>query len=46
MLNGQFARISTNGTEGFVDSARIVAMDNFASNGGIHAIDHVLLPSA
>jgi uncharacterized surface protein with fasciclin (FAS1) repeats len=43
MLNGEFTRISTDGGA-FVNDARIVATDVFASNGVIHAIDKVLIP--
>ena len=44
MLNGWSTRISTNGSEYFVNRAKIIATDIFASNGVIHAIDKVLLP--
>jgi uncharacterized surface protein with fasciclin (FAS1) repeats len=45
MLNGAFSRISSNGGAYFVNDSRIIATDVFASNGVIHAIDKVLLPS-
>jgi transforming growth factor-beta-induced protein len=45
MLNGEFTRISADGGAYFVNDARIIATDVFASNGVIHAIDKVLLPS-
>lgn len=44
MLNGWSTRISTNGSAYFVNRAKIIATDIFASNGVIHAIDKVLLP--
>jgi uncharacterized surface protein with fasciclin (FAS1) repeats len=44
MLNGEFTRISKGGGAYFVNDARIIATDVFASNGVIHAIDKVLLP--
>ena len=44
MLNGQFTRISASGGSYYIDDARIVATDVFASNGVIHAIDRVLIP--
>ena len=45
MLNKQFATISASGGRYYVNDAAIVATDVFASNGVIHAIDRVLLPS-
>jgi len=45
MLNGQFTAISSSGGNYYVNNAKIVATDVFASNGVIHAIDTVLLPS-
>ena len=44
MLNGAFTRISSSASAYYVNDARIVATDVFASNGVIHAIDKVLLP--
>ena len=44
MLNGQFTTISAAGGSYYVNDAKIIATDVFASNGVIHAIDHVLLP--
>ena len=45
MLNGAFTSISTSGGAYFVNDARIIVTDVFASNGVIHVIDKVLLPS-
>ena len=45
MLNGEFTRISSTGSGYFVNDAGIIVTDVFASNGVIHAIDKVLLPS-
>jgi uncharacterized surface protein with fasciclin (FAS1) repeats len=45
MLNGGFTRISSDGSAYFVNDSRIIVPDVFASNGVIHAIDKVLLPS-
>ena len=45
MLNKQFTTISASGGSYYVNDAAIVATDVFASNGVIHAIDRVLLPS-
>ena len=45
MRNGQFTTISAAGGSYYINDARIIATDVFASNGVIHAIDHVLLPS-
>ena len=44
MLNREFTRISTDGNAYFVNDARIIVTDVFASNGVIHALDGVLLP--
>jgi uncharacterized surface protein with fasciclin (FAS1) repeats len=44
MLNGSFTRISSSGGAYFVNNAKIIATDIFASNGVIHAVDKVLLP--
>jgi uncharacterized surface protein with fasciclin (FAS1) repeats len=45
MLNGSFTRISSRGSAYYVNDSQIIATDVFASNGVIHAIDKVLLPS-
>jgi uncharacterized surface protein with fasciclin (FAS1) repeats len=45
MLNKQFTTISSSSGRYYVNNAQIVATDVFASNGVIHAIDSVLLPS-
>ena len=45
MLNGQFADISAAGGSYYIDEAKILVTDVAASNGVIHAIDRVLLPS-
>jgi uncharacterized surface protein with fasciclin (FAS1) repeats len=45
MLNGQFTSISASGGSYYVDDAKILVTDVFASNGVIHAIDRVLLPA-
>jgi uncharacterized surface protein with fasciclin (FAS1) repeats len=45
MLNGQSTSISAAGGSYYVNDARILVTDVFASNGVIHAIDRVLLPS-
>ena len=45
MLNGAFTHISASGGAYFVNDSQIIATDVFASNGVIHAIDKVLLPS-
>lgn len=45
MLNKQFTTISSSSGRYYVNTAQIVATDVFASNGVIHAIDSVLLPS-
>ena len=45
MLNKQFTTISSSSGKYYVNDAQIVATDVFASNGVIHAIDTVLLPS-
>lgn len=44
MLSGQFTRISAAGGSYYIDDAKIVATNVFASNGVIHAIDRVLIP--
>jgi uncharacterized surface protein with fasciclin (FAS1) repeats len=44
MLNGQFTSISASGGAYYVNDAKIIVTDVFASNGVIHAIDHVLIP--
>ena len=45
MLNGQFADISAAGGSYSIDDAKILVTDVPASNGVIHVIDRVLLPS-
>jgi uncharacterized surface protein with fasciclin (FAS1) repeats len=45
MLNKQFTKISSSSGKYYINSAQIIATDVFASNGVIHAIDTVLLPS-
>ena len=45
MLNGQVTSISAAGGSYYVNDAKIIVTDVFASNGVIHAIDRVLLPS-
>jgi uncharacterized surface protein with fasciclin (FAS1) repeats len=45
MLNGQTTSISAAGGSYYVNDAKILVTDVFASNGVIHAIDHVLLPA-
>jgi uncharacterized surface protein with fasciclin (FAS1) repeats len=44
-LNGAFLRVSLSGGNAYVNDAQIVATDIYASNGIIHVIDAVLLPS-
>ena len=46
MLNGQTTTISAAGGSCYVNDAKIIVTDVFASNGVIHAVDHVLLPPA
>lgn len=46
MLNGQTTTISAAGGSYYVNDAKIIVTDVLASNGVIHAIDHVLLPPA
>ena len=45
MLNGQFTSISAAGGSYYINNAKILVTDVFASNGVIHAIDRVLLPA-
>ena len=45
MLNGQTTSIAAAGGAYYVNNAKILVTDVFASNGVIHAIDHVLLPA-
>jgi uncharacterized surface protein with fasciclin (FAS1) repeats len=45
MLNGQSTSISAAGSSYYINDAKIIVTDVFASNGVIHAIDHVLLPA-
>ena len=44
-LNGASVRIRVAGGKVFVNSARVVKPDVMASNGVIHVIDKVLIPS-
>ena len=46
MLNGRTTSISAAGGAYYVNNAQIIVTDVFASNGVIHAIDHVLIPPA
>ena len=46
MLNGQFTSISASGGSYYIDDAKIIVTNVFASNGVIHAIDHVLIPAS
>ena len=46
MLNKQFTAISASGGNYYINDAKIIATDVFASNGVIHAIDKVLSPSS
>jgi uncharacterized surface protein with fasciclin (FAS1) repeats len=45
-LNGDSVRLRANGNTVRVDAARVVKADVTASNGVIHVIDEVLIPSA
>jgi uncharacterized surface protein with fasciclin (FAS1) repeats len=45
-LNGQRAEIKVNDQGAFIDGAKIVSTDIKASNGVIHVIDSVILPSS
>jgi uncharacterized surface protein with fasciclin (FAS1) repeats len=45
-LNGDSVRLQANGDTVRVDAARVVKADVDASNGVIHVIDEVLIPSA
>jgi uncharacterized surface protein with fasciclin (FAS1) repeats len=45
-LNGDSVRLQTSGDTVRVDAARVVKADVDASNGVIHVIDEVLIPSA
>lgn len=45
-LNGQSLDIAVRGGKVFVNSAQVIKADILASNGVIHVIDTVLLPSA
>jgi uncharacterized surface protein with fasciclin (FAS1) repeats len=45
-LNGDSVRLQTSGDTVRVDAARVVKADVNASNGVIHVIDEVLIPSA
>ena len=44
MRNGEFAAVTSANGSYFVDGAKIIVTDVFASNGVIHAVDSVLLP--
>jgi uncharacterized surface protein with fasciclin (FAS1) repeats len=45
MASGDTASISVNGAGAMIDDANIVAADLMASNGIVHVIDEVILPS-
>ena len=45
MLSGQSTSISAAGGSYYVNDAKILVTDVYASNGVIHVIDHVLLPT-
>lgn len=45
MLNGGFTTISVTGDGAFINDSKIIITDVAATNGIIHAIDAVLLPS-
>ncbi len=45
-LNGQRVDITVNDNGAFIDGAKIVATDIKASNGTVHVIDSVILPSS
>ena len=44
MLNGETTGITSAGGSYYINNAKIIATDVFASNGVIHAIDKVLIP--
>ena len=44
MLNGQFAEVTVDGSQPFIDQAPIIDTDLVAKNGRIHVIDAVLMP--
>jgi uncharacterized surface protein with fasciclin (FAS1) repeats len=44
MLNGSFTKVSLVNGAAFINSSKIISVDNAASNGVIHIIDTVLLP--
>ena len=44
MRNGEFAAVTSANDSYFIDGAKIIVTDVFASNGVIHAVDSVLLP--
>ncbi|MEO1534909.1 MAG: fasciclin domain-containing protein, partial [Planctomycetota bacterium] len=44
-LNGQRIDIAVNGSNVMIDNARVVSADVLATNGTIHVIDKVLMPS-
>jgi uncharacterized surface protein with fasciclin (FAS1) repeats len=45
MLNGDFTTISVTSDGAFINNAKIIGVNNFTSNGIIHVIDTVLIPT-
>jgi uncharacterized surface protein with fasciclin (FAS1) repeats len=45
-LNGKRVRIRVSGSNVFVNSAKVVKADVMATNGVIHVVNRVLIPSA